>query len=187
VVGLALARLMVFSVVGVFGIKGVCMTVQQVIGLALRLVALYLASSALGSVANGLSMMDDPRGDSAVYFIAAVMKLLLAAYLWFFPMSVAHRLLPKTSGTEKIITNSNQIAVAGVALLGLYEAVQGVLLVFQDVVSALSTSSTSAGSIYERMSADGGGAGFYMDCLQLLIGVVLLLNARKVARFMTMR
>jgi hypothetical protein len=33
----------------------------------------------------------------------------------------------------------------------------------------------------------GGGAVFYMDCLQLLIGVVLLLNARKVARFMTMR
>ena len=163
------------------------MTVQQVIGLALRLVALYLVFAALKDVTSGLyvSRLDGSDGGS-VYYIGAVIDLLLAAYLWFFPMSVAHRLLPKTSGTEKIITNSNQIAVAGVALLGLYETVAGALGLFEHVAIVLSV--PNQGSPYDRLTESPNATVFlYVSLLQLLIGVLLLLNARKVARFMTMR
>jgi hypothetical protein len=107
----------------------------------------------------------------------------MAVYLWKFPMSVAHRLLPRSSHTDKIITNSNQIAVAGVALLGLWLLVVVLPSLFYQVAKAIDLS--GGGSLFESLAREGGGLILLTDLFRLVMACVLLFKARRIARFLT--
>ena len=158
------------------------MTVQQVIGLALRLVALWLVMQALVVATRGMASSGD--GAEWFFYVAAGLHLVLAVFLWVFPMSVAHRLLPRTSHTDKIITNSNQIAVAGVALLGLWGLVTTLPSLFYAVLNA--SMLAGGGSLFESLTDDGADTVNLMTALfKLVLSCVLLFKARRIARFLT--
>lgn len=156
------------------------MTVQQVIGLAVRLVAVYFGVQAIRELQVGLSV----EGASSLYF-TAVLYAATAAWLWLFPMSVAHRLLPKTVHNDKIITNTNQLAVAGVALLGLWLLATVLPNLSYSVAKALFLSGAGA-SLFSALTEEAGQtANLFADLVQLAVAFVLLFNARKIARLIT--
>lgn len=73
------------------------MTPQQIVGLAVRLFSIWLVVLALQILAygNGINAQPGIEGTQVHYLLSAVV-FLLAILLWFFPMSVAHKLIPKT-------------------------------------------------------------------------------------------
>ena len=161
------------------------MTVQQVIGLFVRLVALYFASMVLGTLSGAFGIADMGL-NSATMIITALIYAALAYFLWAFPMMIAHRILPRTNGTEKIITNNNQLAVAGVALIGLFLFVQ----VFPSFIGqfnyAFIMQKEAGGSVFDMMVLDEERKIKLLSMVfELILAIILMLNARKVARFLT--
>ena len=156
------------------------MTVQQVIGLAVRLVAVCFGIQAIRELQVGFSV----ERASSLYF-TVVLYAATAAWLWLFPMSVAHRLLPKTVHNDKIITNTNQLAVAGVALLGLWLLATVLPNLSYFVARALIQSGAGI-SLFSALTEEAGQtANLLADLVQLAVAFVLLFNARKVARLIT--
>jgi nitric oxide reductase large subunit len=100
------------------------MTPQQLIGVAVRLFAIWLALLSIGffislpSALNGLQG-SRPSAVIASYAIGGV-YLLAALALWTFPMVVAHRLLPRTAHTNVLWFRAHELARVGCALLGLW-------------------------------------------------------------------
>ena len=75
---------------------------EEIIGLAVRLFALYIAISTLGNIGNliAFSKMGATRDISLGFLIPSiVVPLVVAGLLWLVPLIVARKLLPRT--TEK--------------------------------------------------------------------------------------
>ncbi|MBX9660292.1 MAG: hypothetical protein K2X00_17170 [Nitrospiraceae bacterium] len=97
------------------------MTPQQFIGFGVRLFAIWLAISAsrLLILSTAIPAQSDsmptllPYLLAALYFVAAVL-------LWFFPMVVAHRLLPRTSYSDALTLPSRDALMVGCILLGIW-------------------------------------------------------------------
>jgi hypothetical protein len=96
------------------------MTAQQAVGLAGRLFAIWLALGAFQSWAVARALHAEgaldgswlPYSLPAIYWIAAVM-------LWFFPLSIAHRLVPRTRFQDRMALPSQQVVVVACVVLGL--------------------------------------------------------------------
>lgn len=100
------------------------MTPQQLVGLGVRLFALWLALRSVGILATILST---PMPDGAPRGLGMAMGaayLLVAVVLWLLPMTVAHRLLPRTSHGNVISVGGFEIARVGACLLGLWLAIK---------------------------------------------------------------
>lgn len=73
------------------------MTPQQIVGLAVRLFSIYLLFLALQVIGYGNEVNRQPGlGPTNVHYLISGIVILLGAFLWFFPMFVAHKLVPKT-------------------------------------------------------------------------------------------
>ncbi|GHA75009.1 hypothetical protein GCM10009007_15150 [Formosimonas limnophila] len=156
------------------------MTVQQVIGLAVPLVAIYFGLQVVQSLRLVFSLED-----ASSFYFSAVLYATTAVWLWLFPMSVAHRLLPKTVHNDKIITNTNQLAVAGVALLGLWLFAVSTPSVLYVVLFSIMESGKGI-SFFNLLIEDNSKAAiFFANFLQAIFALVLLFNARKIARLIT--
>jgi hypothetical protein len=100
------------------------MTPQQIIGTGVRLFAIWLLLSSIAyftAIPNALAGQDLLGGNTkaAVYIIGSL-YVTVAALLWFFPMTVAHKLLPRTSHTNTLRVHGFDLARAGIGLLGLW-------------------------------------------------------------------
>ena len=158
------------------------MTIQQVIGLAVRLAAIGLFTKVL----SALSMASQVESAGAGFYFVALMYALMAVYLWLFPMSVAHRLLPKTTRTDKIITNSNQLAVAGVTLVGLWLFATLVPnWVYQFQLAFLNSSATGDSVFQTLTSTSESKANWVANSVELALALFMMLRARPIARFLT--
>lgn len=76
------------------------MTPQQLIGLGLRLCALWLLIASLTflySLPRALSESGMPPGNLAWTYVAGAAYLVGSVLLWVFPMAIAHVLIPKRS------------------------------------------------------------------------------------------
>ncbi len=100
------------------------MTPQQLIGVGVRLFAMWLVISSVayfvaipGHLSNAPGF---PDGATAVSFAIAVAYLLGALLLWFFPMVVAHRLVPRTRYEDRLSFQSQELARVGCCLMGLW-------------------------------------------------------------------
>ena len=73
------------------------MTPQQIIGLAVRLFSIWLVilDFQIFSYGNTLNSQPGVEGTQVHYLLCAAV-LLLALVLWFFPMVIAHKLIPRT-------------------------------------------------------------------------------------------
>src|SRR5277367_1299947 len=100
------------------------MTPQQSVGLGVRLFAIWLAiisiryfSSIPAAIIATHSTLNDRLYES---YIVGGVYLIVAILLWFFPMTVAHRLIPQTSFNDKLSIEVVGAARVGCALVGLW-------------------------------------------------------------------
>jgi hypothetical protein len=113
------------------------MTPQQFVGLAIRLFAIWLVLSSIRYLSYApmeIAQMGQIAEHTArqAYFIGGA-YLLAAAVLWFFPMAIAHRLIPRTSFPERMSIPAFSAARVGCALIGLWlfaESVTGLTWYF---------------------------------------------------------
>lgn len=100
------------------------MTPQQLFGTAIRLFAIWLAISSIAYFssipsalsANGIAV----EGASLATYLVGALYLIAAALLWFFPMLVAHKLVPKTNYTNTLSVPGFELARVGSGLMGLW-------------------------------------------------------------------
>lgn len=92
------------------------MTPQQFIGVAVRLFAVWLAIHGIEMLLAGVSLV-------FVYiptYIASLFYLIVAALLWFFPMAVAHKLLPRTQFENTLKIPLQETVVVACIILGIW-------------------------------------------------------------------
>lgn len=98
------------------------MTPQQLVGTAVRLFAIWLT---LSSIAY-FNFVPTALGASLVAqygsFIVGALYLLVGALLWFFPMLIAHSIVPRTAHDNELSVRGHELARVGIALLGLWLA-----------------------------------------------------------------
>ena len=100
------------------------MTPQQIIGVGLRLFSLWLALTSIGyfsSIPAALSSLPMETGSkTTVAYALGGAYLLGAIVLWFFPMFVAHKLVPKTLHENYVQVPAYDLARVGCSLIGLW-------------------------------------------------------------------
>lgn len=99
------------------------MTPQQIFGTAVRLFSIWMALSSVAYFAAIPSALSSaPLGENSVSLSYAVgaAYVLTAVLLWFFPMFVAHKLVPRTSHTDRIELSGFELARVGAGILGLW-------------------------------------------------------------------
>ena len=101
------------------------MTAAQIVGLGVRLFAIWLVVSVLRHLpgmwqfnASGAAASDGST--NVVVGVVAVLILALAAGLWFFPLTVASKLIPRSSKTDHLQLPVDQAQSVGFSLLGLW-------------------------------------------------------------------
>jgi hypothetical protein len=98
------------------------MTPQQVVALGIRILSIWLAIYGLEyvfSVSASMKGTNLEEGLSIAYSIGGAF-LGLAAMLWFFPMAVAHRIVPRTRFENHLKLQPLEAARVGCALIGLW-------------------------------------------------------------------
>lgn len=98
------------------------MTPQQLVGTAVRLFAIWLTLSSIAyfnTIPSALGANATAQYSS--HFVGAL-YLVAAALLWFFPMLVAHRIVPRTAHDNQLAVRCHELARVGIALLGLWLA-----------------------------------------------------------------
>lgn len=94
------------------------MTPQQWIGLSVRLFTVWFFLSGLSTVLY-LVGQSDPEYRFVIYPIIAV-YLIAVGLLWFFPMTIAHKLLPRTRFNDVLSTPLKDTVVVACIILGLW-------------------------------------------------------------------
>lgn len=96
------------------------MNPQQLVGLAVRLFAIWLAITSFQAVAIGQALSSqDNQGATWVPYLMAGLYLGGAMLLWFFPMFIAHKLVPRTRFEDTLKLPSQQALVVACVVLGL--------------------------------------------------------------------
>jgi hypothetical protein len=98
------------------------MTPQQIVGLGIRLAAIWLAVGNVGQLISwsvALTQMNSGDKIRGAYLVSG-WWLAVAVLLWFFPMWTAHKLIPRTRFENKLNVEPMELARAGCALLGLW-------------------------------------------------------------------
>jgi hypothetical protein len=98
------------------------MTPQQLIGLGIRLCSLWVAFGAIRYlIALPMSPWSDQMaGVASLSYGFGALYVMVAALLWFFPLRIAHWLLPRTSFENKLDIRALEAARVGACLIGLW-------------------------------------------------------------------
>ncbi|MET3179885.1 hypothetical protein EJP69_26495 [Variovorax gossypii] len=97
------------------------MTPQQIVGLASRLFAIWMGVSAIQAVSIALALKAGTNNPDAVWvpYIIGGLYLLVGLLCWFFPMAIAHRLIPRTRFDDALQLPARQAMVVACVALGL--------------------------------------------------------------------
>jgi hypothetical protein len=100
------------------------MTPQQLLGVGVRLFATWLAITSVAyftSIPSQIVTIPNfGRGEIVIAYALGGGYLVAAVLLWFFPMLVAHKLLPRTQFANRLSFQGHELARAGCGLLGLW-------------------------------------------------------------------
>ena len=155
------------------------MTPQQLVGLGVRLFALWLALTSIGTISAIWSTQLPEGAPKSLGIGVGIAYLVGAAALWFLPMAVAHRLLPRTSHTNAISAGGFEIARAGTCLLGLWLLVK-TLPTAAWYIFRMATL-TSVGSAIDAFNSDAK-VDMAVIVFQLALAVVLIVKSEGFAR-----
>jgi hypothetical protein len=104
-------------------ILGGCqMSREDIIAVATRLFAVFLALASIRYASQAVAFLDGEHLRRTVWFLAeTLLPLIVALPLWFFPLTVAHKLLPVMRGDKKAISSeTTPLIEVGCTLLGLW-------------------------------------------------------------------
>ena len=156
------------------------MTPQQAVGLACRLFAVWIA---LGSFQSWLlvraAQSDGVASAAWVPYAVPGIYWLVAVALWFFPMSIAHRLLPRTRFDDRVTLPVRQGLVLACVVLGL-------VVVLLRALPALAAWAAEAllwvanGMPLSTMDP-ARHAALCAGLIQLAVGLAFVLNAQAIA------
>lgn len=153
------------------------MTPQQVIGVALRLIALWCAISSVRYFVSGTSWApgEMPGVDTTVFgwgmMAAGIVFGVAALVLWTLPMMIAALLLPRTRHANDLQIPGFELARVGCALIGLWLCVQTLTPLIWSFLRALlaTTNSSVMGAMPAEMKLELG-----MYVLNLALGGLLV-------------
>lgn len=158
------------------------MTAQQWVGFGVRLFAIWLFVTCLQYlvlIPQALTRAGQ-SGNLTLPYVIGALYLVVAVLLWMFPLTIAHRLVPKSQDTTLLRPNAFDTARVAIALLGLWLLIQSalpfILFIFNTVWFAGSGSIFGAMSPEQRMQTAVHAVG-------ILIALFLLLRSAAVARF----
>lgn len=156
------------------------MTPQQLIGVALRLMALWLAVGSLKYFVGGMTWTpgEVPGVDTTVVewgmMAAGAVYATAAVVLWAVPMTIAALLLPRTRHTNFLQVRGFELARVGCALIGLWLCMQTLTPLIWSFLRALlaTTNSSAMGAMPAEMKLELG-----MYVLNLALGGFLVARA----------
>jgi hypothetical protein len=155
------------------------MTPHQALGVAVRLfaiwLAIYVAHELLGFYIAGRERADA----SAVPIIAAISCLMVVflAILWFFPRTIARRILPASNDTVAP-TSSPQIWLSvGSSLIGLWLVASAVAPLLRNLTVMYLFRS-------ESVDMTGLRSGLVYYFIQFIVGLALIAGAEGIKRFL---
>lgn len=156
------------------------MTPQQAVGLACRLFAIWLALGSFQSWMLVRAAQSEGIATAAwLPYAVPGLSWLAAVALWFFPLSIAHRLLPRTRQEDRIALPVRQVLVVACVVLGLVV----VLLRALPVLSAWLAEALLWIAMGEPLSAmdPARHAELWAGLMQLAVGLVFVLKAQPLA------
>ena len=153
------------------------MTPQQIVGLFVRLFAIWLLVQALQMVGYGLAQEKQAANGITSFVIAAVLAGSAAA-LWLFPMAVAHKLIPRTHYSDRVSAPVLDIAAVACVVLGLWVmaayALPGISP-FLAIAIMLKGTQSAWNIDWWYLTA------FITGVMQLVAALILMLKARPIA------
>lgn len=102
------------------------MTPQQIVGIAARLFSIFLMLVTFNLFIFVKTSSGNSGQPTALLYLLPLVFLGVALFLWFFPMSVAHKLVPRTSHTNVINLQAREMMVVGSVILGLWAMVTSI-------------------------------------------------------------
>jgi len=155
------------------------MTSAQIVGLGVRLFAIWLVVSVVRHVPGvwQFNVSGAATGDSSTNVLIAVVTVLmltLAAGLWFFPLTVANKLIPRSSKPDDLHVPIDQAQSVGFSLLGLWVLTNSIPDSFY--WAFMSFQASRPNSMLELRASDYS----YMvgTMVEVILGVWLLFGAR---------
>lgn len=163
------------------------MTPQQFVGLGVRLFAIWLALEGLGMALSTLQVLMSqathqiPNSLSPWAYYPSLILLATASALWFFPMTVAHRVIPRTSFANRLDASALDVARISLAMLGLWLLVEHLPSVFGFVIRGFLVSGED--SVISSMSARDK-IYFATTCFQVAMGALLFAKSTRIASYL---
>jgi hypothetical protein len=152
------------------------MTPQQIVGLGVRLFAIWLLLLGIPYVWYIPSALarQPIDGDTSLSIAIGIVYIAVAALLWLFPMVVAHRLIPRTNFDNVLRVAPIELARVGSCLLGLWLFLTSTPALVSYLFRAFLVS--GSGSLYGNLTLDQKlDIGFYL--VQVLISSALILRS----------
>ena len=152
------------------------MTNAQLVGLGVRLFSVWLAVYCLRTLpAMFYGNRWDVYDERMLAIAAVVTAILLAAclFLWFFPLTVASKLIPKTSLAVPVVPPGEHLQAAGFCLLGLWVLSSAIPRTVNFVILYYYSRQEPTPGLFERTYATAAEA-----VAEIAIGVWLLFGAR---------
>ena len=155
------------------------MTSAQIVGLGVRLFAIWLVVSVLRYVPgmwqfNASGAAASNSSTNVVIAAVTVLILAVAAGLWFFPLTVANKLIPRSSKTDHLHVPIDQAQGVGFSLLGLWVLTNSVPDSFYWVFMTYQASRPN--SMLELRASDYSYV--VTTAVEVILGIWLLFGAR---------
>jgi hypothetical protein len=154
------------------------MSPHHYLAVAVRLFAIYFFAysfqifGAMQALSNQTGVGIWITGISGIFFVTALL-------LWFFPMTVAHKLLPKTQETSPVKLSSHRAIATASAILGLviafYSAMKSILFYLAQMTVAIAD-----GNKITSLSIDQHVTGC-VAIAEFVVGLILILRANWIA------
>ncbi len=160
------------------------MTPQQIVGLGIRLFAIWLALDVVRWVLRGIGAPEEyvqaAFGHGAL--VSALIHAVAAILLWNFPMWVAHKLIPRTAHDNALNVSLFDVARVGCALIGLWILAATLQNILWFLITALVAS--GSGSFFAGLSAENR-ITFATDIGQAALGLLLMFQSAWFARIVS--
>jgi len=158
------------------------MTPQQIVGVAVRLFAIWLVITAIQ--AAGTSAQPGAQTTIVPYVFSALF-LVAAILLWLFPLVVAHKLIPKTKFDNVLNIPAAEAVVVACVILGLWvlivRAVPGIAY-YATVAIYWSRNGQAVSSLDPSLHF-----GFVLALVQLVIALFLIFKAHDISAFISLK
>jgi hypothetical protein len=157
------------------------MTPQQIIGVGIRLFAIWLGLQTLQWFAAMPSALSRAGFDSSgPAYMIAIGYLAAALALWHFPMVLAHKIVPRTRYSEHLSPQLLDLARVGCALLGLWLLIRTLPAMVGFLFRAYLAS--GSGSIFGTLALEAKLDLAY-QAVEFAIALFLVLRSESAARF----